>query len=126
MIDDLIPILVPASIFLILAVVAITKIISDGRTRRRLIDAGASPELAAAVLHPPHGLPAYGSLRWGLLIGAVGLGLVVVHFLPYDGDDPLVVGVILVFAALGLVAHYAVGRRLAVPGNRKTAESLSR
>jgi uncharacterized protein DUF6249 len=95
------------------ALVAVTKVISDGRTRRRLIEAGATPELAQAIAVAAKDDPGlYGALKWGILTGAVGLALILIQFLPYRSDDPIVLGVILVFAAAGLLAYYVSARRL--------------
>ena len=108
--------IVPIALFLSVAfaIVGVTKIISDGRTRRRLIEAGATPELVAAIAAAPSQDPGlYGSLKWGLVIGAVGLALVIIQFLPYDEDEPIVYGLILLFGAAGLLAYYAAARRLA-------------
>lgn len=114
--DDLVAIVVPIVVIatLAFALVAITKIISDGRTRRRLIEAGATPELAAAVAAVPQQDPGlYEALRWGLVIGAVGLSLILVQFLPYRADEPIVYGLVLLFGAAGLLLYYAVAKRLA-------------
>lgn len=108
--------LVPIVLFLTLAfaVVGVTKVISDGRTRRRLIDAGATPELVAAIATPPReDLGLYGALKWGLVVGAVGVALIIVQFLPYRPDDPIAFGLVLLFGAAGLLAYYAAARRMA-------------
>jgi hypothetical protein len=108
--------LVPVALFL--SVVAITlglaRIISDGRTRRQLIQTGVTPEVAAAVLaEPRHAAELRSALKWGLIVGAVGVALILVQFLPYRPDDPIALGVVLVFGAGGLLAYYAAARRLA-------------
>lgn len=107
---------VPIVLFVSLAFVAVamTRIISDGRTRRKLIEAGASPEVVAAVSAGP-GIDAgvADSLKWGLVIGSLGLALIVVQFLPYRPEEPISFGVVLLFGAGGLLAHYATARRLA-------------
>ncbi len=93
--------------------VGLTKTISDGRTRRRLIDAGAAPELARVIAGAPKEDPGlFGTLKWGIVTGTVGVGLIVVQFLPYRPDEPIVLGLLLVFTALGLLAYYASARRL--------------
>jgi uncharacterized protein DUF6249 len=108
---DLVPIAFLLSVTFIL--VGITKIISDGRTRRRLIEAGATAELARAIVAAPKDDPGlYGALRSGILTGAVGLGLILIQFLPYRSNEPIVLGVILVFAAAGLLGYYVSARRL--------------
>ena len=53
------------------------------------------------------------SLKWGLILGAIGLGLIIVQFLPYDEDDPIVIGLLMVAAAVGLLADHAMSRRMA-------------
>jgi hypothetical protein len=116
--------LVPIAFLLSVAftLFGVTKVISDGRTRRRLIEAGATPELAKAIVAAPNDDPGlYGALRWGILTGAVGLALILIQFLPYRSDDPIMLGVILVFAAAGLLAYYASARRLVRAAERRGA-----
>jgi hypothetical protein len=117
--------LVPLGLFAMIAfiIVGLTKIISDGRIRRRLIEAGATPELAKAIAGTPQNDPdLYGTLKWGLVTGAIGLALIVIQFLPYRHEEPIMLGVILLFAAAGLLGYYGIARRLAsrveAPGSR--------
>ncbi len=113
--------MVPIAFLLAVAfvLVGVTKIISDGRTRRRLIEAGAIPELARAIAAAPKEDPGlYGTLKWALVTGAVGLALILIQFLPYRSDEPIVLGVILVFAAAGLLAYYVSARRRVRPNER--------
>jgi hypothetical protein len=111
----MVEIVVPLAFLFSLAVivVSVTKIVSDGRTRRRLVDTGATPERTAAVLAPMHGDPAlYDSLRWGIVAAAVGVALIVIQFLPYRMDEPIVYGLLFLFAAAGLLLYWATARRL--------------
>lgn len=117
--------LVPIGLFmaLVFIIVGVTKIVSDGRTRRRLIDANVSPELAKAITTTPHDDPGlYGALKWGLVTGTIGIALIIIQFLPHRSGDPIVLGVILVFAAAGLLGYYVIAKRLAsqsaTPGSR--------
>jgi len=110
--------LVPLAFFVTVAftLVGITTVISDGRTRRLLIRSGAAAELARALGAAPKDDPGlYSSLKWGLVTGAVGLALILIQFLPYRSEDPIVLGVILVFLAAGLLAYYVTARRLERP-----------
>ena len=116
MFDDLVAIVVPVALFLSLAftVAGVTKVVTDSRVRRKLVEAGASPELTAAVLAPLKADPElYSSLKGGLVIAAVGLALIVVQFLPFRLDEPIVLGLVLLFGGGGLLAYYASARRLA-------------
>lgn len=108
--------LVPIALFLCITfmVLGLARILSDGFTRRKLIQAGATSELAAAVAEASRNhSSADDSLKWGLVIGAVGLGLIAVQFLPYAHDDPISLGLVLVFGAAGLLGHHALARRAA-------------
>lgn len=112
--------LVPIALFLSLtfAIVGVARVISDGRTRRRLIESGASPELARAIMAtPPKDVGLHGALKWGLVLGALGVALIVVQFMPYGEDDPITIGVVLLGAAAGLLGYYALGRRSATAGS---------
>jgi phosphatidylglycerophosphate synthase len=112
MLDDLVPLVVPLAFFW--AITALAGTIAETRTRRRLIETNASPEVAAAVMTATRGdIALHDSLRWGLVIGAIGVALIVVQFLPYQSDEPIALGVVLVFGAAGLLGYYAAARRLA-------------
>ena len=111
----MVEIVVPVALFLSLAYAAIgvTKVISDGRTRRRLLESNAPAELAAAVVSPPQrDVPFGDALKWGLVSGAVGVALIIVQFLPYERDDPIVSGLVLLSGAIGLLGYYGTARRM--------------
>jgi phosphatidylglycerophosphate synthase len=112
MLDGLVPLVVPLAFFW--AITALARTIAETRTRRRLIETNASPELAAAVMTATRGdIALHDSLKWGLVIGAIGVALIIVQFLPYQSDEPIALGVVLVFGAVGLLGYYAAARRLA-------------
>jgi hypothetical protein len=107
--------LVPLGAFAMIAfiIVGVTRIVSDGRVRRRLIEASATPEFAKAIVGTPrYDAELYGALKWGILTGAIGLALIVIQFLPYRPEEPITLGVILLFAASGLLGYYVIARRL--------------
>ena len=108
--------LVPIALFLSIAfaTVGVTRIITDARTRRRLLEANASPQMAAAlVTRPGLGSTQATALKWGLVLGTIGVALIIIQFLPYDEDDPITAGIVLVSAAIGLVGGYAIEQRIA-------------
>ena len=113
MLDD--SLLVPIAFFVFLAVtiIGLARIISEGRTRRRLIDAGGSAEVARALAanQDEHGL--YSALKWGIVTVGVGLAFVIVQFLPYGAQDPIMFGVVLLFLGGALLTYYVTARRLA-------------
>ncbi|HUF30175.1 MAG TPA: DUF6249 domain-containing protein [Gemmatimonadaceae bacterium] len=112
--------LVPFGFFVTVAYifVGIVRAVSDGRTRRKLIETGASPELAAALVSAPARGEPDPTLRWGIVIGALGLGFIVLQLLPFPEDDPIMIGLLLVFLSAGLLLSYAITRRSHEPARR--------
>jgi hypothetical protein len=106
--------LVPTVLFVSLAVtvLGIARIISEGRTRRRLIDSGNSAEVARSLgdLGSAEERLA-GALKWGIVAIAAGIALVTIQFLPYERDEPIVLGILLLFVGAGMLAYYMIGRR---------------
>ena len=90
----------------LLSIVAIAKIIADSRIRSKLIEKGVSAEEARALL-PSRGYSTHdSSLKWGLVTAGVGIALVIVHLASFHSSDPLVLGIILLFAGAALLTHY--------------------
>jgi hypothetical protein len=108
-------VVVPVAFFAFLAVtvVGVTRAVSDGMTRRRLVQSNASAEVVRAVLARDAEAARRDALKYGLLVAAVGVELVVVQFLPYGANQAITYGVVLLFAAAGLLGYYAIGRRMA-------------
>jgi hypothetical protein len=106
--------IIPLALFLSLAVtiISVTRTIAESRTRRQLIQSGVTSETAAAIIAALPQQEAHASLRWGLLLGTVGLALVVIQFLPYRPDEPISMGIVLLFGAAGLLAYHFSARRL--------------
>jgi hypothetical protein len=108
----MVAIIVPLALFISIAyaIVGVTRSVVDGRTRRRLLESNVTPDLAARIVAAPRAERS-SSLEWGLVLGAVGLALIIIQYLPYDEDDPMVMGLLLVAAALGLLANHVISRR---------------
>ena len=112
----MVEIIVPLGLFLSLAyaTVGVTRAITDSRVRRRLLESNTSVELANAVVASPRREPMLGeTLKWGMVIGALGLALILLQFLPFDADDPIASGILLLSAAIALLGYYGMARRIA-------------
>ena len=42
---------------------------------------------------------------------AAGVALVTIQFLPYERDEPIVLGILLLFVGAGMLVYYMIGRR---------------
>jgi hypothetical protein len=117
--------IVPVSLFIAAAytIVSVARTVAESRTRRRLIEAGLTSEVARALTSAAgRDAELHGALKWGLVMLALGVALIVVQFIPFRPGEPIAFGIVLVFVALGLLAYFALGRRM---GRERTAAAVT-
>lgn len=86
--------------------------LSEGWMRKRIVESGASPELVERLYERRESPSRYSALKWGMVAVALGVGVSVEAVLPYDFEDPVAYGVLLLFGGLALIAYYVyVDRR---------------
>jgi len=107
--------LVPVAFFItvVVTILGLARIISEGRLRRRLIEAGGSADVARSLAAGQDEYGLFSALKWGIVAVGVGLAFVIVQFLPYDRNDPIMFGVVLLFLGASLLAYYVTARRIA-------------
>lgn len=91
-----------------LVIIAVTRTLAEARTRRKLIEARLDDETIRALLQRQDRTDRYSSLKWGIVLIAVGLALVLIEVMPRDQEGPLAFGLILLFGGGGLLAYNAV------------------
>ena len=99
---------VPISVAFLLLVGWMTKVLSDNWTKRHLIEARLPEEVVRALFRKDIDPEMFAALKWGIVLVALGAGLVAVQALPYGVEDPLTWGVALLFAGGGLLLYYLV------------------
>jgi hypothetical protein len=52
-----------------------------------------------------------GALKWGIVAVATGAALVLIQMLPYERDEPIILGIILLFVGIGLLVYYSMARK---------------
>lgn len=104
--DNLVPIAFFGFVFLII------KTISNNRLRKRLIDSGQVGEQAKH-LFPKEYQNYNNSLKWGLVIAAVGLGILIGNSLPLHEDDKAVytIALMLLLAGTAFIIFYFIDRK---------------
>lgn len=101
--------LVPLGFFALVAY--ISKLISDTRIRRKAIDSGLSEEKAKAFYHGSWAEPSTrGALKWGLVVMALGLGLLLVEIFTISFESPFAYAVLLVATGIALLGYYLIER----------------
>ncbi|HEX6644720.1 MAG TPA: hypothetical protein VF037_08580 [Gemmatimonadales bacterium] len=105
-------VIVPVVMFVAIAMMflGLARIIADALIRRRLIAAGNAGDISR-MLAASAGDRVSGALKWGIVAVAAGAALVVIQLLPYDRDEPIVLGILLLFVGLGLLVYYGLARK---------------
>jgi Na+/H+ antiporter NhaD/arsenite permease-like protein len=91
-------------------VMGMTKVLSDNWTKRKLIEARVSDDVIRTLFRKESDPEVFASLKWGIVLVSLGLGLIVSQHLHTGFDEPLAWGVVLLFGGGGLLAYYAVAR----------------
>lgn len=111
--ENLVAIVLFVSIAVIL--LGIARIIADARIRRRLIDAGNAGDISRMLAASAEDRVG-GALKWGIVAVATGAALVLIQMLPYERDEPIVLGIVLLFVGIGLLVYYAMARKAGAVG----------
>lgn len=82
------------------------------RERMRLIEKGMTPEEVKAYFADSNVKPKnpYSSLKWGILLTFLGIGIFVANVLEgmYDVEEGIMMGIIVLCAGLGFLVYYGV------------------
>jgi dolichol kinase len=84
----------------------------EARVRRQMISAG-SEELIASFLKSDEQMRRLSSLRWGVILTAIGLGFAVIEFVGWRDVSAGFVAVLAGATGLGNLAFYVLSRKLA-------------
>jgi hypothetical protein len=99
-------------ITLILGVVHTIKVVIEARNRRQLLLAAeGSVELATALLRDQERQSRLASLRWGIVLVALALGLGCVHWLGWQQVTPGLVAVLAGATGMGNLVFFAISRK---------------
>lgn len=103
-------ILIPITLFI--CVVYAIKVVVDARTRAKLIASNGSEDLIRSLVQAEALQRRHASLRWGILLLAIGLGFALIEAFGWTEITPGVVAVLLGVTGLGNLAAYAASRKL--------------
>ena len=107
---ELIPIIVvPAMIF---CIAYITRVISDNRVRRELMNNNASSDIIQKLFLENRSSDTTGNLKWGIVSIAIGLALACIKVTNLGENDPLTYGIVFLFGGSGLLLFYVLTNRI--------------
>lgn len=84
--------------------------ISENWMRKKAVESGASAELVESLLSTERSPSRFRALKRGMVAVALGLGLSVEAVFPYDFEDPIAYGVLLILGGAALLLYYAYVR----------------
>mgnify|MGYP003580258181 FL=1 len=103
-------ILIPITLFI--CVTYAIKVVVEARTRAKLIAGNGSEELIRTMVQAEAQQRRHTSLRWGILLLALGIGFGMIESFGWREVTPGVVAVLLGVTGVGNLLSYAAARRL--------------
>ena len=105
------PVFITGIIFL--SIVIVIKVISDNRIRKQLINSGNVDEKIKFLYMNPKSKESspLNSLKWGLVLVALGLALFVGQFLPYEMEGEGTIGTMFLFSGIAFLIYYFVSKK---------------
>ena len=100
------PVLISAAFFWMIA--AVTKIIADNATKRRLLEARVSQDVVRALFRKGYDPELFSALKWGMVLSALGIGMMALRLFSLDVREPLGLGLMLLCAGSGMLGYYLV------------------
>jgi hypothetical protein len=111
--DRLADVLMPVTIFggFGLTLYHFTKVVTDYVLKKKMIEKGYVNEDSQSIFKQYGDENRYNSLKWGLLIFAAGLALILIDVLNVEPDSPLPYGIFAVVLSGGFLAYYFIVKK---------------
>ena len=111
-VEALIPMVAIVFTFGIPGVIIFWWLYTKHRGRMRLIEKGLTPEEVKAYFTETNNKPRnpYSSLKWGILLTFLGIGIFLANLFEgiYDLEEGVMMGIIVLFAGIGFLVYYGV------------------
>lgn len=101
--------LIPITLFIVFGY--IIKVISENRTRRTAIEKGLVDENLKYLYYDKLEMHLPNSLKWGIVLVALGVGLLIVRVVPSYHSNELAFGVMFLSAGVGLIIFYLLASK---------------
>lgn len=98
-------------IVMLLVVPFIVKMLSDNRTRRKLIEKGLVDEKVKYLFMDKPKEYVSSSLKWGMVLIAIGLAVFMGQMVPKELVEEVTIGAMFVFGGIALVIYYAIASK---------------
>ena len=88
------------------------KAVVDARVRRQMVESNGSQELVRSILEGEETRRRHGSLRWGVVLVALGIGFAAISAQGLDEVTLGGVAILLVATGLGNLTYFLLARKL--------------
>lgn len=113
-------------IVMLIVIPLIVKLLSDNKTRRKLIDKGMVGE-NVKYLFPDKPKEYVGaSLKWGMVLIGIGLAVFVGQMAPSNLVEEVTIGAMFIFGGLALVLYYVIASKKLNRGEEARSETQPR
>lgn len=108
--DGMFGILIPISFFV--CVTYAIKAVLDARVRRQMVESNGSQELVRSIVESEEVRRRHGSLRWGVVLLALGIGFTIMSARGLDEVTPATLAILLCATGVGNLVYFLLARRL--------------
>jgi hypothetical protein len=98
-------------IVMLVVVPVVVKLLSENKTRRKLIEKGLVDENIKYLFPDKPKNYVSSSLKWGMVLIAVGLAVFAGQMAPSDLVEEVTIGCMLIFGGLALVLYYVIASK---------------
>jgi hypothetical protein len=104
----------------------IIKLLSDNKTRRKLIEKGLVDEKVKYLFMNKPKEYVSSSLKWGMVLIAIGLAVFVGQLAPKELMEEVTIGAMFVFGGVALVIYYAIASKKISEEHKMQSETETR
>ena len=97
-------------LMIVVAIVAVIKIISDNRIKKMLIERGKVDENIKFLYQNKSLSDPLSSVKWGLVLIGFGVALLLAQLFPYTVTDEAMIGLMFLFAGFGFLVYYFMAK----------------
>ena len=88
-----------------------TRTITDYILKKKMIEKGFVNDDTQAIFKRHTEENKFSTLKWGLIILAAGVALIILEYVPYERESPLPYGIFAVAVSLGFLVYYSLVRK---------------
>ena len=95
----------------------VIKVISDNRIRRRIVESGQVDEKIKFLYFntAKRQIEPFSSVKWGMVLVAIGLALLLGQMFPYDITETMTIGFMFLFAGIAFLIYYFIQKGKSEP-----------